>query len=654
VNLIPTVPIIQLPVEVTSVNGVVKVPFFVPTRLNLVGPLVLSLQTHGLKFETEASVQVNNGVWSPINTSTVTMQGLEAKYGGIGGGYHTLTFTLPLPGSVAVGVNSLNFRFNGTDGLTSEYRVLAFNILANGTPILPASAFTQTDPKTWLPPLNNPTDIAAGKTLYQTAQLNSGMAFLIKAHCMDCHTQDGRDLKYFNYSNNDISARSQFHGLTVNQGLQIASYIRSLSTPSPGRPWNPLYQPGPGLDSQPVANWSAGAGIIAVLPDDATLLSNLIPSGPNSPVFSPNAVTNIRETPIPMQLPDWNAWLPAIHPMDAWPDFQTSAFNSRYSQLRAQLIPGSATAYASAAPTFGIWMSDFQMFEIPKTSVPQPWTAAYIQQVYSISLWAMVKNWELNQEFQLEGMANTVFTNPKAESRAWLSQFPFFSSPNMLHIAPYTLFGNGQHSTWEYFAQVWYQTQLILNNSQYQQNGTTPIDWGYVYGILKDLSGTTSTPQVGLQTLWLGKGSQISNNEIGPEVPGTGWNWVVSDISREVSPSWRNVWTGTPAATRTMLMTGSAQGWLASVKMFTPAQFYAGASGVTPTQTPAQGQPDSRWIDRVWFMIPQFRYYGVSQTLITQMAAWAQSIWPAANWTATTTATCVEDSSGTFARCSTE
>lgn len=79
----------------------------------------------------------------------------------------------------------------------------------------------------------------------------------IKARCARCHAQDGRDLKYFNYSKWSIVARSQFHGLSEKQGQQIASYIRSFDVPNPGRPRNPPYQPGPGLDSQPVQMWAA-------------------------------------------------------------------------------------------------------------------------------------------------------------------------------------------------------------------------------------------------------------------------------------------------------------------------------------------------------------------------------------------------------------
>ena len=37
-------------------------------------------------------------------------------------------------------------------------------------------------------------------------------------------------------------------------------------------------------------------------------------------VMTAKATMNVREIRIPMQFPDWNAWLPTIHPMDAWPD----------------------------------------------------------------------------------------------------------------------------------------------------------------------------------------------------------------------------------------------------------------------------------------------------------------------------------------------
>jgi hypothetical protein len=621
----------------------------------------LAMTIHGLRSDSQASVQVNNSAWLPISTGNVTLLGNAAAYGGIGGGFHTLQMTMNLPaGTVIAGTNTITFRFNQTDGRVSGFRVLAFNIQASdGTQLLPAATFVEDDPNTWQPPSTLASDLSAGQTLWRTAALTvptaSGTAS-IKAHCMDCHAQDGRDLKYFNYSNNSIAARSVFHGLTAAQGSQIASYIRSLNLPNPGRPWNPPYQPGPGLDSQPVDEWSAGAGLAGVLASDSDLVSELFPGAAQASEFSPTGVLDIRETSIPLQLPDWNSWLPMVHPMDSFPDFLTADINTRYNKIRSELVPGSAASYLSAEGDFMEWGGDYNVFIMPKENAPASmWTPTYVSQMYSAPLWLMVKNWELNQEFQLEGMAQTVFTNPRAEPRAWFSEFPFLTSPNMLHI-PQGAAGldNGSLPTWHYLSSIWYQMQLILNNSEYQQNGNSPMDWGYVYAMIDGLSQNDVPAQAGLLNLWMIKGLQISNNGLGPQDIGTGWNWFVADLSRQVAPSERSVWNGMPSSTRSAISNGMVQGWLTEVQQFTPQEFYAG--GYNALEIPVRGEPDSsNFEDRVWYMIPQFRFLGVNQTLINQLAAWAQSIWPLGNWAATTTATCNWNASDpTLINCSTD
>ena len=175
----------------------------------------------------------------------------------------------------------------------------------------------------------------------------------IFAHCSDCHAQDGRDLKYFNYSNNSIQARSVFHGLTAQQGNQIASYIRNLNVVNPGRPWNPPYQPGPGLDSQPVSNWAAGAGLDAVLDSDQEMVNAIFPGGFQPSVFAATSRLNTRELPLPMQLPDWNQWLPGTHPMDAFGSaFTSSGYNTIYQTLSASLQAGNPAVYVAQKAEF--------------------------------------------------------------------------------------------------------------------------------------------------------------------------------------------------------------------------------------------------------------------------------------------------------------
>ena len=199
----------------------------------------------------KASLRLNSGAWIDLTNETVDCYDHEAAYGCLNGAYHTVRLKVALAtlGSLQAGNNTLTFRFNGTDGLTSGYRVLEFNLLnGSGNPLLEESSFTQDSPATWQPPLNTAADITEGKRLWQQASLRPGnMTQTIKATCGGCHTRDGRDLKYFNFSNHSIEQRAKFHGLSDEQGQQIASYIRSLTTPAPAqaRPGLPLISPVP-------------------------------------------------------------------------------------------------------------------------------------------------------------------------------------------------------------------------------------------------------------------------------------------------------------------------------------------------------------------------------------------------------------------------
>ena len=127
-----------------------------------------------------------------------------------------------------------------------------------GDDLLDATTFTWEDPATWTPPAgyDNQSDIDAGEALWNQRNLLSGSHHIgsIEASCADCHAEDGRDVQYFAYSNESIINRSEFHNLTTEQGKQIAAYIRSYDLydvddghhyDPPGRPWTPVYQPGP-------------------------------------------------------------------------------------------------------------------------------------------------------------------------------------------------------------------------------------------------------------------------------------------------------------------------------------------------------------------------------------------------------------------------
>jgi len=513
---------VVLPLEVIGPNGTtVSASVTVPSGANLTGQLSLWMQIHGLRSDTQASVQINNSGWLPISTSNVTLLGNAAAYGGIGGGFGTLKMTMSLSaGAVQAGVNTVSFLFNQTDGRVSGFRVLAFNIqAADGSLLIPASSFVYDDPNTWQPPSSSASDIAAGQALWSTAALTTPLAGggtqPILAHCSDCHTQDGRDLRYFNYSNNSIQTRALFHGLTAEQGNQIASYIRTLNVVNPGRPWNPPYQPGPGLDSQPVSSWAAGAGLDAVLDSDQEMVNAMFPSGFQGSVFAATSILNQRELPLPVQLPDWNQWLPGTHPIDAFGGtFTTSGYNTFYQTLSSSLQVDNPSVYVAQGLNFQNWFGAFYNFYNQVgtpiwNNNPASWTPANVDAMYSLSQWGLVKNWELNNQFQLEGLAQNIFGR-QADPRAWYSNFLFFVSPHELKMPTGGVVGlrNGSEDTYNYLSYIWYNLQLILNDSNGQQAEQFPIDWPYVQGFVKSM-GQMVSPQAGIETMWMIKGLQI-------------------------------------------------------------------------------------------------------------------------------------------------
>jgi mono/diheme cytochrome c family protein len=621
---------------------------------------MLSVQIHGLEYETQASVQVNNSGWIPLNSTSVQVLGLAKMFGGIGGGFSTLNMWIPLPaGTVVNGNNTVSFRFNATDGVSSGFRVLSFNFRnGDGSQLLPATTFVREDITKWTPPSTAASDIAAGKMLYQSAALTQPVpgssAQHLNAHCGDCHTVDGRDLKYFNYSNNSIYVRAIFHGLNATQANQIVSYIRTLSAPAPGnaRPWNPPYQPGPGLDSQPVTHWAGGAGLGAVLTSDAAMVPYIAPTQTLSD-FNPNGNLSIRNTPIPYQLLDWDHWLPRIAPVDAYGSlFLNSSSFSDYKALSKSLVANNASVYAAQKYLLSDWSGDTTNFRAsaePAQSDSSWSNPQSAEKIYGIQQWQMVKLWELNQIFGLEGMAQTVFGS-QADSRAWYTNAPFQTSPSITKIPPGSPgIHNGSVVTFNNVSFLWYYLQLVLNNSNKRQECTNPVEFGYFYGFIS-AQGRASGPQAALYLTVLEKALQISQNGVSPQNGCVnGWNWAANDPSQLVqAPNQNNaedIWSGMSSSTRANLINSYLTQWLAAVQQWTPQEYYSG--GFTSANETLSGSwYGGAWAGRVAWMIPHLKYDGMTQTLANEIAAWAKTIWPGYNWSTFANAACSPNSNG--------
>lgn len=649
-------PHIVLPIEILGPAGTTQtVSLTVPTGTPQVTGLWM--QIHGLSYADKASVQVNGGAWVPLDNATVQVASPGKNFGGIGGAFTTLTMTLPVS-KVPSGPNTVSFRFNGTDGVSMGFRVLALNfVTASGAMAVSSAQFTQDDPSTWQPPINSPQAIAAGNALWHTAQLVESPlpgARAIKAACQDCHTRDGRDLKYFNYSSNSIIQRAVFHHLSTLQGQEIASYIRSLQVPNPGRPWNPPYQPGPGLDAQPVTNWSAGAGLQWVLNSDSEMLPYLFPHGISDaePNIQTSATLDLREIPIAEQLPDWNHWLPRVHPKDAWgaafmssnllKDYDGSGTGTSTWNVRSYLesTPPARTLFALGASNYvTLWLQDLTRFvnNVAWPAIPAAntaaWTTAAGTAVYSISQWHMVKEWEVMHEFNLEGLQTTL--HPEyGESRAWFVNSAVYTSPHTLMIPADNRGIGGSQLTNTYFAGAWYYIQALLNTGA---RAAIPVPWSYVYDFIGQTSQMTGQPEPIRQVACVVKAMQNGSNGYlyGLGSPGLsliGWEATQDQsIAPVVGPYSPYVWAGVPQNVSSQTMSAVLNVWLKQSQAFRLSEWTA-SGYVNPTYVPVDGIANLNLGDQVWAMIPRFRSHGVDAPTLRLVADWAATLWPNADW----------------------
>ncbi len=235
---------VVLPVEVVGADGTTaSITVDVPeAQASRVGSLWM--QVHGLGYADMVSVQVNAGAWLALNNDTASVAEPGRSYGGIGGGYATLKLTLPLPLAPSP-PGPMSFDFDSTARMASRAD-FAFWPSTSQRPMA-----------LWCcPPLLFPRKTLTGGLLHAAIRptyrrvKRSGMAPslspttgpALRRFARIAPTAMPRTAAISSTSitrNASIIARSQFHGLSAMQAEQVASYIRELPVPNPGRPWNP-------------------------------------------------------------------------------------------------------------------------------------------------------------------------------------------------------------------------------------------------------------------------------------------------------------------------------------------------------------------------------------------------------------------------------
>jgi hypothetical protein len=579
---------IEVPIEVLGDEGLTISSSFTidQEQLNKINSTNnLYLRANNLGYEGKASVQVNGGSWISLTNSSVKIYSPEKERGGMtNGGYNTIRFTVSIS-NFQVGVNTITLRFNYSDGISNGYRVIDLDVLDAASErilknssyyVLPGtttrdyetSYFIKDAPEDWKSPYYTETDgepddffdkVFQGRNLwyygrngapnvegdpllnnylpttekgfwYGYTNLSSGKE--IKAKCTSCHLQDGRDLEIFSYSNKSIIERSKFHDLTEEEGKLIATYIRSLSEEDPtsgsigryGRPWNPPYQPGPQLAGKPIEQWAAGAGLDAVLEEDADMFPYLFPNGVSQEelykVFDSAATSDRTEIPVAIQFPDWKHWLPIVHPMDAyikddyWNDTSKKYDPKKgYKKFRQYILDNLSTyqqqnitaqeaidlmkansAFHSEYRRFleegGSNIKQWRTLDGTATSkiaddIPRELAAASLARLMA------VQYFEVMNEFNFQDKAHW-FTQFDEEDhpkpRQWFGDsYQVFEVPPHFQACVKSEDANGNclsfkgqgDATGKYDSTNWYHLQSIVNGGEGMMQQNSPVDYNY-------------------------------------------------------------------------------------------------------------------------------------------------------------------------------
>ena len=259
---------------------------------------------------------------------------------------------------VITAVTATTFTFAWGCGMSTGTPGVAPYTTANGTYLVPTSKDTLTAPSPHMYAARyliaksayaayDPTSVnyggnaSNGQTVWQTTILKDPNPWIPNNQslgvCADCHTKDGSDLKYFGFGQRQVLIAGMHRGLSESDAKDVAAFIASNPTPTPtkGRPWNPTYQPAPGLDSRPISEWAAGGGEEWTMVYDQDMREYVVPGGapPNwtggsYANWAQNATFNTHEMPVYIPMPTWMTWLPKMNPKDFFANALGQSFTS--------------------------------------------------------------------------------------------------------------------------------------------------------------------------------------------------------------------------------------------------------------------------------------------------------------------------------------
>lgn len=530
------------PLEVLGPVGVYKDVLFEvdKTQLDQIGDaLMLKVRLADMDYDDKGYIQLNGKLLKRLKNDEVTLTERYRKaFGGFGGGYSVFKLDIPVDKALLkLGINTIRFGFDRFDGFSLGYRVLSFNFIHNNQPLIRESRFknrslddidgrnTVVDARQDSAP-----DLSEGRQLWNEARLIKSYRnpVTMKARCKDCHFTDGYDLKYFGFSRHSIAKRAVFHGLSEAEGRKIAAYIMSLPAESHGRPWNPPFQPGPGLAQKPTVAWMAGAGIDSVIEDENLTISDLFPAGvPNKINYIQKGRIDLTNVRVALELPVWKHWLPRVHP------FEDEVFGKEFESIRpfqfvreyiesnkSNLSYKNPQDYERFRGTMGNLMGSKWYDDVNSPTglfarlwpLGSPESEGYRGNVnhqiyaYSLQLWRLLKNTEGMHKYGFDQIGHLVANDhldPEFRTpRALLTKDLFDAAPHMVKLTSDNKYNNsvrnGSPQNWGYFSEAWYYAQLLATDNFREGDGATHWPYTTAFAVLR--AGDLDFPGVRLVT----------------------------------------------------------------------------------------------------------------------------------------------------------
>lgn len=477
-----------LPIEVIGPSGFVYNETVNIPNGSTADSLWMEVYSHGYRQSEDykMAVRINNGTWITLTNDNSVCDFPYKGYNCVGGAIETIGISFAIAG-VVDGDNDIDFRYNQSDGNSSGYHVLRYNVKSNGTHLIPENTFTTYDFST---EVHNPAHIADGKTLWEQTGITVSdidSTPMTKTSCQTCHDDEGADLKMFSFTKNSIITRSVFHGMSYADGEKIAAFVNSNQEERCAWPWDPPHQPAPGLDSGTGEEWMCGGGLKAV----RKLQSDIKPYY-DAQIDTLRAIYgtdisrgyfNMREMPLTHQLPTISRWWGMHSPTeDPSGNFLASdAYDCWTNTLPAYLEAGTIANdlnYGSVSRQFSLCQTKNNNLTFPDDSLGTIRKSSFRK-------WRLMKGAFLMLKYNLFDKCEDAYPMVPGDPRQRGEKLCYPSLHSLMFtIAAHRLDSN--EVNWpdikrnnEHFSFLWYQLAVIVNSGSRLTSEQDHIDWKY-------------------------------------------------------------------------------------------------------------------------------------------------------------------------------